>query len=297
MRSNRTVKISEKYIDLLDHFICVKNSYLFWKHLVPFTISSLLLLLLSIPKENLLLNLSNVLQKPDWIWIPAILLTIISIGVYVATVYVQVCKLYPCSRYDISRTLGTCLFYSITCTLMAYAVLLSALSRDITFGDLWACILLTALSLTGIGWSGPKSWVETVGISFPDYEYGRRLTKKLNQSLKKIQSIPISKKQDIQDFVNILEALRENIDNNLHLEPKWFRYNMSIITRSIDDLTKQTKNSFLLNSSSLATEQFAPACRKELAFQYSEFTSSLTRFQSVLNQLDAGLSKEENNEY
>lgn len=297
MRSNRTVKNSEKYINLLDHFICVKNSYLFWKHLVPFTISILLLLLQSIPKDNLLLNLSNVLQKPRWIWIPAILLTIISVGVCIATVYVQVCKLYLCSRYDISRTLGTCLLYLITCTLMAYAVLLSALSRDIKFGDLWACVLLTALSLTGIGWSGPNSWVETVGISFPNYEYGRRLINKFKQSLKNIQSIPISKKQDIQDFVNILEALRENIDNNLHLEPKWFRHNMSIITPSIDNLTEQTKNSFLLNSSSLAAEQFASACRKELALQYSEFTSSLTKFQSVLNQLGAGLSKEENNEY
>jgi hypothetical protein len=171
-----------QYLRLLDHFICVKNSYLFWKHIVPFTISCLLLLLLSIPKDNLLLNLSSILQKPDWIWIPAILLTIISIGVYIGTVYVQVCKLYPCSRYDISRTLGTCLLYSITCTLMAYAVLLSALSRDITFGDLWACVLLAALSLTGIGWSGPNSWVETVGISFPNYEHGRKLIKKSSSS-------------------------------------------------------------------------------------------------------------------
>src|SRR4030066_78054 len=54
-----------------DRFIFLKNGYSFFKHLVPFAISALILLTLSIPADNLLLKLVKLLQKPSWVWLPA----------------------------------------------------------------------------------------------------------------------------------------------------------------------------------------------------------------------------------
>jgi hypothetical protein len=42
----------------LDSFVFVKNGYSVWIHLIPFAIAALLLLILSVPTDNLLLNLT-----------------------------------------------------------------------------------------------------------------------------------------------------------------------------------------------------------------------------------------------
>lgn len=117
-------------IALLDEFIFIKNGYSFFKHLVPFAISALLLLTLSIPSgnlpsDNLLLKLVNLLKVPSWIWLPAALLTTIVAVVYIVSINVQNRQAYLWSDGDIRRTIGTSLSYIILCTLMAFVVLRS----------------------------------------------------------------------------------------------------------------------------------------------------------------------------
>ena len=175
-------------IEYLDNFIFVKNGYSVCTHLIPFAIASLLLLTLSVPKDNLLLNLVEVLQRPSWIWLPAGLLTAAAAVVYFATINVQIRQAYLWSDGDLRRTIGTSLVYVVLCMLMVYAVLMFISSYEMTLGTIWACLLVAVLSLTGIGWKRPRAWVDAIGIKSPNYTNGRASAAKLTEILQKVRS-------------------------------------------------------------------------------------------------------------
>lgn len=87
----------------LDSFVFVKNGYSVWIHLIPFAIAALLVLTLSVPTDNLLMNIVKELQQPSWIWLPAVLLTAVAAAVYIITINVQIRQAYLWSKYNLRR--------------------------------------------------------------------------------------------------------------------------------------------------------------------------------------------------
>jgi hypothetical protein len=263
-------------IAYLDYFVFVKNGYSVWAHLIPFAIASLLLLTLSVTKENLLLNLAEVLRQPSWIWLPAALLTAVATVVYIIAIKAQIRQAYLWSDGNLRRTLFTSLVYIILCTLMAYMVLMSAPSYEITLGGIWACLLVAVLSLTGVGWSVPSSWVESINVKCPNYTDSHLSIKKLADALKDVRSKSTSDKRDVEDFLEAVENLSSDIKKNLQIEPKWAEDNLQknrSASEKLYDLGEQIRAQFLTNNES-AVMDFAPACRYK-AKHYLEFIRTI----------------------
>jgi len=281
----------ESVIAKLDYFIFVKKSYSLWKHLIPFSIAALLLLMLSIPEDNLLLQLARLLQRPSLLWLPASLLTLISIVVYYYTIKVQIRQAYLWSKSkplrlgskslpiddDFRRTVCTSFAYIILCTLLAYVVLWSipdrgtASSNETIFGDFWASFLLAILSLTGIGWEGPNSWVESIGIKSQDYSEGRLAAKELTNILKRVRNKE-SNEKDVEDFLKEIENLQSNIKTNLEFEPEWTIKKLEDIRNNLLKLSEQVKVKFSTNNE---VGYFAIACRRQSEDQFEEFIEIL----------------------
>jgi len=126
-RSAATGRISKpSKAAAFDELIFLKNGFSLWKNLVPFSIAALLLLVLSLPDDNLLLKLQAVPEHPSLVWIPAALVTCIALGVYVRVMYMEVRKAYLCAGGVVRRCLATALLFVILCALMAFGVLYSS---------------------------------------------------------------------------------------------------------------------------------------------------------------------------
>lgn len=259
----------------LDSFVFVKNGYSVWIHLIPFAIAALLVLTLSIPTDNLLMNIVKELQQPSWIWLPAGLLTAVAAAVYIITVNVQIRQAYLWSKYNLRRTIGTSLTYIFLCTLMTYAVLKSVSPYEkTTLVDIWACLLVAVLSLIGIGWKRPSSWGESIGVKSPNYTNSHQSVKKLTEILQSVRTKSSSDKQDVADFLSNAENLRSGIETNLQLEPKWAKYNLQIASNGLYTLRDQINEYFPTNDDS-AVKDFAAACKYQKQHQYQEFIDTL----------------------
>lgn len=266
------------FMERLDTYIYVKNGYSFLTHLVPFSIAALLLLTLSVPSTNMLLKLATLLQKPSWGWLPAALLTAATAFVYLITLNLQIRQGYPWSDHVLRRTIFTSLAYVTLCSLMAYAMLKSAPSGEITFGSIWACILISLLSLTGIGWKGPTSWVKLLDARSPNYADGRLYSKKLSQVLHHVQSETYEDRDDVrvvvQDFCEAAKKLRDNIEKNLVIEPKWARGNLQKASKALLTLVEEVDTHFPPDNAA-ALMDFVAVCKCQKAVQYKQFVTAL----------------------
>lgn len=261
-------------IAILDRYVFIKNGYSFCKHLIPFSVAALLFLVMSLPNDDLLLKLVNVLKKPSWIWVPAGLLTMVSFVIYTVSINVQVRQAYLWSDRDLCRTITTSFIFIILCSLMGYGVLRSDSSQTMTWSAVWACILIAVLSLTGIGWSRSDSWVESIGIKSPDYTKGRLSAKKLMDIINSLREKPYGEKRDIEDFLCAAKSLLLEIEENLDFEPEWARSDLKIVRDKIRTLIEETKAKFPTNNKS-AVEIFPAVCSYEQESQYPEFVNAI----------------------
>jgi hypothetical protein len=268
------VNKSRSLVEAIDHFVYIKNGYSFWKHLVPFSVAATLLVIMSLPDDNLLLKLVELLNQPGWLWFPAALLTIVACGVYGVSIYIQVRQAYLWTDKNVHRSILTALLYLLLCSLMALAVLRSALCGPITWGAIWACILLAALSLTGIGWSGPESWVESIGIKAPDYTQTHIYGNSLKDIVGKVRQKSLGEQGDIEDFLNAAGNLRTEITKNKDLEPDWAKSDLELVSNDFRELIEQTKVYFPLDDKQ-KVERFATACNFKMESLYPEFVNGL----------------------
>jgi hypothetical protein len=282
MADNSATK-PKSFVAHIDEFFFLKNGYSVFRHLVPFAISALILLALSVPADNLLLKLVKLLQRLSWIWLPAGLLTLVSAAVYVVMINIQIKKAYLWSDGDLHRTIGTSLIYLILCALMVYAVLSSVSSSQVTGGDIWACFLVATLSLTGIGWKGPD-WVEVIGIRSPNYSEGRIAAEKLEKILRRVRNEAVSNKRDVEDFLEVAEKLRSNIETNLEVEPEWAKDNLQRASDVLRALLEQAKKIFIIGRTS-SVEDFAAACRYQKEYKYREFIETLKQISHYWREL------------
>jgi len=265
----------------IDGYIFIKKAYSVWTHLIPFGIAALLLLLLSVPEGDLLRNLAEVLEQPSLrIWLPALLLTLITGYVYLRTISTQIKQAYLWSNRDILRTAVTFFVYLSLCSLMAFLVLRFTPCLEISRGSLWACFLVAVFSLSGIGWRGPSSWVELIGVKSPDYTAGRLAAGNLTKILKKVReegtTDPEENKQYIKDFLREADNLKSNIEKNLEIEPEWSRYHpearyhLQNAYDTLNELINQVKNDFP-TTDDIKVMDFPLACRFQKAPQYIDF--------------------------
>lgn len=273
----------EACISKLDRFLFVKGGYSCWRHLVPLAIAALLLLVLSIPDDNLLPKLVLRLNQPGWLWFPAGLLTVVAAGVYVATIYAEVRQAYLWPDGDSRRTIITSLVYILFCALMVYTVLRSVSVQSTIFGSIWACSLVSILSLTGIGWSGPSKWVETIGIKSPDYTKARSSVDNLTKILSCVRGKSRSAVGDAKDFLEAVNRLRSDIEANIGFEPGWASEELRELIQILRVLADLVEKEFLTGEKS-ALEDFAAACRFEKRSLYQEFVKALTTLSCYSSQ-------------
>jgi hypothetical protein len=263
-----------RVVKFLDKFVFLKKGYSVLAHVLPIGVASLLLLTLSVPKDNLLLKLVQALERPGWVWLPAWLLTIVSAYVYFISIKVQVLRGYLFSSGIMLRSAGTSLFFILLCTLMAIAVLISASPGAITPPGIWACFLLAALSLTGIGWSTPTTWIEALGIKPPDYREAQRLLRQLSATLRSVRAKPRAQRGDITKFLDDARKLFSELEKNLEQEPQWAQPDIRRAKDSVSNLIERVEARFPADNNQ-AIEDFAPVlnCKKE--FQYADVIGAL----------------------
>ena len=275
-------KIRHVIIARLDNFVFVKNWYSVCTHLIPFAIASLLLLTLSLPEDNLLLKLVEVLQRPSCTWLPAGLLTAVAAVIYYVAIKVQIRQAYLWSDGDRRRTIFTSLVYVILCTYMVYAVLMSASSYELTLGTILACLLVAVLSLTGIGWERPNSWVKSTDRKSPNYTDGRASAEKLTETLNQLRRKKTADKKDVEDFLGAAKKLRSSIEENLQIEPVWAKHDPQRASELLYTLIELITAHFPTDNES-AVKGFTTTCKYQKTYivtnaTFKEIMESLTKY-------------------
>jgi|GEM_PF-4708519 len=256
-----------------DKFFFLKKGYSVLAHVLPFGVASLLLLTLSVPQDNILLKLILSLERPG-IWLPAALLSIVSTSVYVISVYVQVRKAYLFESGNKPRTAGTCLLFIFLCTSMGYAVLKSVSPQAFTPAGVWACFLVSILSLTGVGWSTPTTWIDVLGVKHPDYRESQRLVRLLTDALNSIRAKPRSSKDDVTRILSYAGNLCTELEKNVDCEPDWARQHISEAGNALRDFVAAVTDTFS-NAEGPVIEDFAQVMNCRKGFQYEEVVNAL----------------------
>lgn len=258
----------------VDWLVFTKRGYSFWKHLVPFMVAALVLIIVSVPNDNLLVKLANRLQQPSWLWLPAGLLTLVATSVYVTSLSIQIRRAYVFKDGRWRRTIVTAAVYVLICTTMAYVVLRSAAPYQKSWGASWACLLLAVLSLTGIGWSGPSSWIESIGLQCPDYTEPQEAAFKVTKLLNLMRGKQIGEQRDVLDFLEGINNLRTGIEKYLRYESDWAERDLSPVLAKLRTLSESVELKFP-DSNPNAIRDFAVACRCQKTPQYEEFINAL----------------------
>ena len=272
---------NKSLISVFDQFIFLKNGFSFWKHLIPFSIAALLLLLMSLPADNLLLKLVEILENPSWVWASAGLLTVVAFSVYFVSIYIQVRQAYLGIEGILRRSITTTLLYVLLCSTLAFAVLTTSPTKQISWGIIWACFLLSVLSLTGIGWSGPDKWVELLGIVSPDYTQFRYYVRDLEDLIKEICKKEYGFESDVKEFIAIVKKLKDELEKNKNKEPEWARIDIETAIDKIQNLIQQTERYFPINDK-VAIEDFVSACNLQMDSLYPGFVEALTTVKNNL---------------
>jgi hypothetical protein len=273
----------------VDYFLFLKKGYSFWKHLVPFLVAALLLLLLSVPKDNLLLQLAGSLQsslrKPDFILVPAVLLTIVATIVYFLVMYADVRRAYLWPKGDVRRTAITGALYMTLCTLLAIGVLRSAPPPQTmtSLAVVWTSFIIAVFSLTGIGWTRPGSWVENIGLEPLDYTEGRTSARDMTQALTRVRDAEYGEERHVREFLRAAKGLRENVEKNLDLEPSWAKQDLEKIKAQLDTLIQVTETIFPTDGKTDVSD-FAAACKCQKEGQYQDFVMAIRGLSTYWNK-------------
>jgi hypothetical protein len=284
----------------VDEYFFVKNKYSIVKHFVPFAIAAILLvLLLSFQKENdILFQLLNVSQKMPALsntvsntssrtgvtnffqLLPLLLLASVTTIVYYYSINFQIHQAYLWPKHDARRTFLTFLVYLCLCTALALIVLYSSRDSFSSFSInfisyVFVSYLVAALSLTGIGWGGPSSWVEAMGIKSPDYTDGRQAAERITKILFCIRNTDRTEcnnyEKELNDFKKSVTSLKECIEVNIKIEPEWGREELKKAIGMLFEL-ENMNNGFVTDNEGTAGTKFGAACN---CGRYPEFCRSL----------------------
>lgn len=266
----------------IDAIFFIRNPYVIVKHVVPFLFASLVLLTLSVPTDNLLLKLAALLKDPGSIYIPAILLTLGASVIYFLTIRSLSTRMYLWPKHDLRRAFFTCIISIAVCIAMSYGVLQSTGCIINIYADLWACYLVSILSLTGVGWSGLGDWVEAMGIKYPNYESGRQEAQKISDLLKSVRKQKKGSEEDVNNFLKATNNLLNNIERNMEKEPEWAREELKDAYNCLKALTENVQKYFPPTNKS-AVADFAVVCNYQKDFQYQDVVRNLKDLNKFLH--------------
>lgn len=276
--------IRHRALKAVDRFFFLKKGYAFLSHIVPFGVASLLLLILSLPTDNLLVKLEKLLSAPNSLSIPALLLTAVSLAVYVFSVRTQVRRAYLDAGNQGLRTLITSVVFIVLATLMAWLVLDSEAplandaELDARIGRAWACLLVALLSLTGIGWTTPSSWHERVGVEVPDYRKARGTIAAISTlHLPDIREAEICTTLERDALQKAFEDLGSELRQNRRLEPAWARPSVETTERALAKVASRLKSDF---EPADHVVDLPAAVRGEKADVYPDFHSAFATVQA-----------------
>jgi hypothetical protein len=277
----------DKVISKVDRIVFLKKGYSFFLLLIPFAIISLFYVVLSVQNDNLLIKLLPTLQKQST-WLPAGFLTIFSITIYILTLKAQIQESYLRAQKLVVQTAVTSALYLIVCSALVYWVLLSQSGDTLhktpqfvelvpvgwgagdlsspetipTWTKIWACLLVSALSLTGMGWSKPDSWIKYLTDKFPNYLEAHLIAGKVKDMIHYVGSKEMADQHDVTAFSESMINLRQEIEKNLQKEPKWAKEDLHDISNKLRKIHKIINNQFPLDNIN-QIKTFSGACRLE----------------------------------
>jgi hypothetical protein len=262
--------IPDKLKKTIDNYFFIKNGYSIVKHFVTFAIAALLLiLLLSFQRDSdILFQLVDLSKTPSIPLVPALLLAFVTTIIYYYTIRSQVLQAYLWPEGDKRRTIVTVIIYISFCTILAMSVLYAANDVPDSYSKimsyLFVSYLVATLSLTGVGWQGPSSWVEATGIKSPDYTEGRQAVEQITDILtcirNKDDAVLKNPEKNLSDFKEAVEKLELSIHDNIDLEPKWARFELNRISDLIFGLKKVINDEFVGDNFASAGVKFQAAC-------------------------------------
>jgi cytochrome c oxidase subunit IV len=255
----------------IDQWIFIKNGHSFLKHIIPFSLASILLILISISPDNILRKMVDQLSKPSRIWIPGIILTVVSTVVYYFTIQGEIRMSYITTKISFKKTAMTCLLFISLCSSMTYFVFMSIL-KSCSFGLMWACTLTSVVSLNGMGWSLPKSLVETFNIQAVDYRRAHQCVKDMAELLSIIRKKPSADANDVNVFIKKARELYSELDKNVNLEAHWAKSDIDSLKAKIQEMILYTEKYFTKMPS---TRSFPAACKGEILCPYPGFFETL----------------------
>jgi hypothetical protein len=257
----------------IDGWLFVKNGYSVWMHAIPFGIAALLLLTFSVSQEDPLKRLVELLSSPSWRWIPAGLVTVVSAVVYVLTIRYQIRRAYLWPEHTLRRTLTTALVYLALAFGATYGVLCMAVPSADAAGGTLACLILSLLSLAGLGWTMPRGWIDDIGIRSPDYLRARNVAAEVARLLTRLRSEAVGRRQDVARMQELMSAIRDEIEVNVDLEPTWAKGPPQEFSSSLHSLLLAMDKAFAKDDNEVAN--FPAAWKGQKRTNYPEFTGAM----------------------
>ncbi|HEU0297973.1 MAG TPA: hypothetical protein VFR37_00925 [Longimicrobium sp.] len=256
----------------MDRVLFLKNGYSLWMHAVPFGVAALLLLVFSLAADDPLRRLVDVLSRPNWLWIPAILLTAVSALVYLLTIRYQVRRAYLWPQRVLLRTLATATLYLALAFGGTYGVWRLSVPDTDGWGARWACLVLALLSLAGLGWTMPKGWIDDIGVRSPDYLRAHALARELARVLGRVRGTAIGRRQDVARVEEVLGALRDEIEENVEREPAWAAEQPRAFSERLHTLLLAIEAGFATET---AIADFPAALKGQKKHLYRAFTEAM----------------------
>ncbi|MFL5384405.1 MAG: hypothetical protein ACJ8GN_17930 [Longimicrobiaceae bacterium] len=257
----------------IDGWLFVKNGYSAWMHTIPFGVAALLLLTFSVSQEDPLKRLVELLSSPGWPWIPAGLVTVVSALVYVLTIRHQIRRAYLWPEHTLRRTLTTALVYLALAFGATYGVLRMAVPGADASGGTLACLILSLLSLAGLGWTMPQGWVDDIGIRSPDYLRARNVAAEVARLLTRLRSEAVGRRQDVAHLQELVSAMRDEIEANVDLEPTWAKDRTQRFSSSLHALLLALDARFANDDAAVA--DFPAAWKGQKKQKYQDFAKAV----------------------
>jgi hypothetical protein len=154
-----------------------------------------------------------------------------------------------------------------------------SLIEDASTGKILACFLLAVISLMGVGWETPGSLATSMGIKSPDYSKAQRSTQKITEALRDIRGKSISNRDEVKNFLELVQELQTDIKNNREIEPSWAKIKVNNAYDELGKLIEQIQKEFLDNQQNV--KDFPAACKYQNESQYSDFVTAMRNLSSI----------------
>ena len=250
----------------------IKKGHAFLFHFLPFCLISLLLFVLSLPRDDLLQRLVTALNRPNAECFSALILTFLLTTIYFAVISSEIRKACFLAEHLFRKTVITSLFYILVCAIIALNVLLAGDWACVSLGQYWASFLLAILSLNGVGWPTSHSWINGIGVAVPNYTDAHWWLSVLLETIKDVAKNERGQLSDVIKVTDTIKKLSDQLESNRSLEPNWEMDRIKDIGNSLDCFRGKLLSAF---GDKTKAEPFASFCQGSAKGDFESIDSSL----------------------